>query len=469
MKIAFHGAAQTVTGSKHLLTLSNGKKILFDCGMFQGKMRTSEDLNRHFGFIASEISYVFLSHAHIDHSGLLPRLVKEGFTGKIYATHATIDVANALLLDSAYIQQQDIHLINKRRALEGKKPFEPLYTEEDARKVASYFVPVEYNTPVKVDKNIELTFFDVGHIIGSATVFARINDEDGETTFSFSGDVGRYRDPILRSPQTFPQADYIIIESTYGNKLHDPIETYASELKKHIVETCINKRGKLIIPAFSVGRTQELLYALNELEINGELPKVAYYVDSPLSTTITNIVKQHAECFNKSVQKLLKTDSDPFQFKGLKFITDKRDSQALNATKEPCVIISASGMAEAGRVKHHIANSIENPKNTILIIGYCEPESLGARLKMRPSEVGIFGERHVVKAAIHTIDSMSAHADYNDLSQYLACQNIDAVKKVFVVHGEPDVQEEFKNRLLKKGFADVVVPRLHEEFGLSGE
>ena len=467
MKISFHGATQTVTGSKHLLTLNNGKKILMDCGMYQGLGKDTILRNKDFGFQPHEVNYVFLSHAHIDHSGLLPRLVKDGFKGSIYATPATIDVTKALLLDSSHIQRQDIHLLNKRRREEGRPLLEPLYTEEDALATFALFKAVDYNIPTKVDDDIELQFFDGGHIIGSSTVFVTITEDGKKTSLAFSGDVGRYRDPILRSPQVFPQADYIILESTYGNKVHEPIETYAAKLLENITETCLTKKGKLIIPAFSVGRTQELLFALNELELDGKLPPVKYYVDSPLSTKVTDIVKGHPECFNKSVQKLMKRDDDPFHFRGLTYITDKRESQALNTTHDPCVIISASGMAEAGRVKHHIANSIENWRNTILLIGYCEPNSLGARLKRRPEEIGIFGARHMVKADIRTIDSMSAHADYNDLCQYLACQDFDEVKQIFIVHGEPDVQIEFKTRLMKKGFKDIIIPELHQELGLS--
>jgi metallo-beta-lactamase family protein len=248
--------------------------------------------------------------------------------------------------------------------------------------------------------------------------------------------------------------------------LHDPIESYTGELYKNIQETCLAKKGKLIIPAFSVGRTQELLYALNDLELDGKLPKIKYFVDSPLSVKITEIVKKHPECFNRSLLKIMKVDQDPFMFQGLRYISDKRESQSLNTSYEPMVIISASGMAEAGRVKHHIANGIENWRNTIMIIGYCEPQSLGARLKRRPETVGIFGNVYNVKADIKTINSMSAHADYNDLSQYLACQDNQEVKRVFVVHGEPEVQEEFKRRLIKKGFRDVEIPELHQEFGI---
>jgi len=467
MKIAFHGAARCVTGSKHLVTLSNGTKFLLDCGMFQGMGEETDHLNRTWGFNPSEVKYVFLSHAHVDHSGLLPKLVKDGFNGKIYTTHATSDIIRALLLDSAAIQQNDINFVNKKRREEGKSRLEPLYTDDDVRKVFDHIIPLHYNQAVQIDDDICLQFFDVGHIVGSATIFLRLNEKGKLTTLAFSGDVGRYGDPILHSPQPFPQVDYMIIESTYGDRLHDRIETYADDLLANIRETCLRKRGKLIIPAFSVGRTQELLYALNDLELDGNLPAVPYYVDSPLSVKVTEIVKRHPECFNRSVQKLLKTDSDPFYFKGLQFITDKRESQALNANGKPSVIISASGMAEAGRVKHHIANSIENWRNTIMLIGYCEPQSLGARLKLRPDHVGIFGDIYQVKADIVTLNSMSAHADYHDLSQYLSCQDGNEVKRVFIVHGEPETQLEFKRRLLKKGFKDIDIPEMHQEIGVN--
>ena len=466
MKIAFHGAARTVTGSKHLITLNDGKKILLDCGMFQGMGTETEKLNRNWGFDPAEVSYVFLSHAHVDHSGLLPKLVKDGFHGTIYATPATIDIIRVLLLDSAFIQQQDIHFLNKKRRTEGKKLLEPIYTDEDVRNTFQYLKPVHFYQAIQVDENIILQFFDGGHIVGSATIFLTLTENGNTTTLAYSGDVGRYGDPILHSPQAFPQADYILIESTYGNKLHDRVETYAEELLKNIEHTCLKKKGKLIIPAFSVGRTQELLYALNDLELDGRLPPINYYVDSPMSIKVTEIVKQHPECFNRSVQKLFRKGDDPFSFKGLHYITDKRESQALNTDYQPSVIISASGMAEAGRVKHHIANSIENWRNTIMITGYCEPESLGDRLKKRPETVNIFGSPYNVKADIVTIESMSAHADYNALCQYLSCQDAQEVKRVFIVHGEPNVQVEFKRRLMKKGFLDVAIPELHQEIGV---
>lgn len=467
MKITFHGAAKTVTGSKHLISLTNGKKILLDCGMFQGMGPQTTLLNKDLGFNPKEVSCVFLSHAHIDHSGLLPKLVKEGFKGEIYATPATIDVANILLKDSAYIQKQDIYYLNKKRKEQGRELLEPLYTEEDVEKTLEMFVPIPYGKKIVRDGNITFQFYNVGHIIGSATTFLSIKEGDKITNIAYSGDVGRYSDPLLHSPEVLPQADYIIIESTYGNKIHPPIESYADNLYENIMETCIHKKGKLIIPAFSVGRTQEILYGLNDLEIEKRLPDINYYLDSPMSTKVTDVVKQHPEAFNRSVQKLMLTDRDPFDFKGLKYIADKRESQALNSDHSPMVIISASGMAEAGRVKHHIANSIENWRNTVLLIGYCEPQSLGGRLKLHPETVSIFGKPFTVRADIKTIDSMSAHADYNDLSQYLASQDPQEVKRVFVVHGEPEVQQEFKRRLIKKGFKDVEIPKKDQEFGLS--
>ncbi len=466
MKIAFHGAAKTVTGSKHLISLSSGKKILLDCGMFQGHGKDTEVLNRTWGFDPKEVNYLILSHAHIDHSGLIPRLVKDGFQGRIIATPATIDLARILLLNSAEIQVSDVQYLNKVRAKEGKAPIQPLYNVDDARRSLEYFDALDYNTPQKIDEDIELEFFNVGHIVGSSTVYLTLKENGSYTRIAFSGDVGRYGDPILKSPQRFPQADFMIIESTYGNKLHDEVDTYASELRRHIQETCMRKGGKLIIPSFSVGRTQELLFGLNELEVNGLLPPVKYYVDSPLSIEATEIVKRHTECFNKAVQRLMKTDSDPFSFKGLHYVKDVEESKSLNGKHEPCVIISASGMAEAGRVKHHIANNISDKRNTILMVGYCEPQSLGARLKAKPEEITIFGERHKVRADIEEINSMSAHADYDDLCQYLGCQDPDQIQRLFIVHGEPEVQEEFRKRLMKKGFQDVHIPEIHEEVGL---
>ncbi|QEC68270.1 MBL fold metallo-hydrolase [Panacibacter ginsenosidivorans] len=466
MKLAFHGAAQTVTGSKHLLTLHNGRKILFDCGMFQGMGRETDALNATLGFDAKEVNYLLLSHAHIDHSGLIPKLVKEGFNGKIFCTPATKDLAAILLEDSAEIQRDDTKFINKKRAKQGLPPYEPLYTPDDVTAVLPLLNEVQYGSWFTIEPGIEVLYTDAGHIIGSAAVHVRINENGNTTQISFSGDVGRYRDVILRSPDVFPQTDYIIIESTYGNSLHENIFNSSDKLYEWIDKTCVQKKGKLIIPSFSVGRTQELLYFLNQLSNEGRLPKIKVYVDSPLSKEATDIVRSHPENYNSRLQKLLKTDYDPFSFDELTFIKTVDESKRLNDLPEPCIIISASGMADAGRIKHHIANNINDSRNTILLVGYCEPNSLGGRLMNGAKEVKIFAEYYKVQAEVGSMRSMSAHGDYDDLSQFLACQVPATVRQLFIVHGEYDVQLDFQQRLLKKGFKEVIVPALHQEFML---
>ncbi|MEP7164226.1 MAG: MBL fold metallo-hydrolase [Ferruginibacter sp.] len=467
MKIAFHGAARTVTGSKHILTLSNGKKLLLDCGMFQGMGDQTDKLNRDFGFDPAGIDYMILSHAHIDHCGLIPKLIKDGYKGKVYATPATRELAAVLMEDSAGIQESDVKFENKRRGLQGLAYFQPLYTTEDALNAVDHFEVVDYEQWYKIDEGLEFSYTDAGHIIGSAVVNVRVTENGKVTHITFSGDVGRYRDIILKSPAIFGQADYIILESTYGNSLHEEGNSTPDLLLQWIKHTCLEKKGKLILPAFSVGRTQEILYALNQLEIENRLPALDYFVDSPLSIKATQIVKSYPQYFNARIQKVLLNDQDPFGFRGLKFIQSVDESKLLNYRKDPCVIISASGMAEAGRVKHHISNNIENSRNSIVLTGYCEPNSLGGRLKLHPKEVGIFGQPHEVNAEIGEMRSMSAHGDYNDLSQFLACQDPRLVKKLFLVHGEYAVQQDFQKRLIKKGFLDVQIPERHFEIGLT--
>lgn len=466
MKIAFHGAARTVTGSKHLLTLKSGKKILLDCGMFQGLGKDTDTLNRDFGFDPAEVDVMILSHAHIDHSGLIPKLVKEGFNGKIFCTPATQTLTSILLQDSGEIQEDDVKHSNKRRAAQGLPYLQPLYTVQDAKKSLDHFVTIEYGNWFTVTTGVQVMFTDAGHIIGSACVHLRITENGKETRISFSGDVGRYRDVILKSPEVFPQADYILMESTYGNSLHDSADSTPDLLLKWIKHTCLEKKGKLILPAFSVGRTQEILFALNQLDLENSLPGLEYYVDSPLSIEATEVVKSYPQYFNKSIQKILERDDDPFSFKGLKYIKSVDQSKMLNYQNSPMVIVSASGMADAGRVKHHISNSIENSRNSIVMTGYCEPTSLGGRLMAGATEVSIFGVQHQVHAEIGSIRSMSAHGDYEDLSQWLACQDPKKVKQLFLVHGEYDVQQEFKRRLLRKNFLDVLIPERHYEIGL---
>ncbi len=466
MKIAFHGAARTVTGSKHLLTLQSGKKILLDCGMFQGLGRETDMLNRDLGFDPASVSAMILSHAHIDHSGLIPKLVADGYTGRIYCTPATRDLTSVLLRDSAEIQQDEIKYVNKRNAAEGIAYLKPLYSVDDANKALDHLDERGYNIWYDVIEGVQAMFTDAGHIIGSTCVHLKISEGGKETHLTFSGDVGRYRDVILKSPQDFPQADYIIMESTYGNSLHDNNLTTPDMLLRWIEKACLQKKGKLIMPAFSVGRTQELLFALNQLELEGRLPDLQYIVDSPLSIQATEIVKRYPGYFNKYLQKVMESDQDPFAFKGLRYIQTVDQSKQLNFMNGPMVIISASGMADAGRVKHHISNNIENSRNTILFTGYCEPHSLGGRLLDGDKEVGIYGVIHEVHAEIGAIRSMSAHGDYEDLCQWLACQDATKVKKLFIVHGEYNVQQDFQQRLIRKGFVDVEIPEMHSEVGL---
>ncbi len=463
MKIAFHGAARTVTGSKHLITLKSGIKILLDCGMFQGMGKETDAMNRDLGFDASTVDVMILSHAHIDHTGLIPKLVNEGFAGKIYCTPATKELAGILLEDSAEIQRSDTKFINKRRLKQGLPLYDPLYSVDDVAKAMTAFETVEYGNWKTVLPGIEVQFTDAGHIIGSAAVSLRITENNQLTRICFSGDVGRYRDVILRSPAVFPQADYILLESTYGNKLHDEVFSSPDTLLKWIQHTCSVKKGKLIIPAFSVGRTQEILYDLNQLFNENRLPKVPIYVDSPLSREATEIIKKYPQYFNSRIQKVMEHDDDPFDFDGLHYIKTVDESKNLNFLEQPCVIISASGMADAGRVKHHIMNNISGSQNTILMVGYCEPRSLGGRLMNGDKVVRIFGEEFDVIAEVGSMKSMSAHGDYEDLCQFISCQDTQQIKTLFLVHGEYEVQQDFAKRLGRKGFKDVEIPDLHEE------
>ncbi|TSJ43918.1 MBL fold metallo-hydrolase [Mucilaginibacter corticis] len=466
MDITFHGAARNVTGSKHLIHLQDGTGILLDCGMFQGLGENTESLNEHFGFNPKKLDYMILSHAHIDHCGLIPRLVAEGFNGQIFCTSATMDLTRILLMDSARIQMSDVEYSNKHRAKKGLPLLEPLYNEDQAMDALRLFKIVEYHEEYAITPNVKFHFSDAGHILGSCAVHLVVNEDGKETHITFSGDVGRYGDLLLKSPQRFPQADYILLESTYGDSLHKELAPIEDALLEVIKQTCLVKKGKVIIPAFSVGRTQELLYALNSLELKGVLPDVPYYVDSPLSDQATQVLKNHPEVYNNGVKEVLKVDADPFAFKGLRFVQSTEESIALNNDQRPCVIISSSGMAEAGRVKHHIKNNIGNAKTTILIVGYCEPNSLGGHLLRGDHEVYIFGDKYEVKAEVRSIKSMSAHGDYEDLLHFLKCQDPKLVKKIFLVHGEYDVQQHFAKTLNQHGFANVEIPYQHQKIGL---
>lgn len=466
MKISFHGAARTVTGSKHLVELPDRRKILLDCGLFQGMGKDTDRLNRQFGFDPASIDVLLLSHAHIDHCGLLPRLVAEGFRGKIWCTPATRALAEVLLRDSAKIQEDEIRYVNKRRKAQGLPLLKPLYSVEEASACTVLFEVAEYDQWVEVLPAIQVQFTDAGHIIGSAAVHLRYTEAGITRQLTFSGDVGRYGDAILRSPAPFSQADVLILESTYGNSLHPLHVTSTDLLLRHIEETCLQRKGKLVIAAFSVGRTQELLYFLNQLELENRLPAVPVYLDSPLSVEATEIVKSFPANFNKTIQQVMRSDADPFGFPQLKYIRTVEQSKQLNFENGPMVIIAASGMADAGRVKHHISNTVENSRNRILFTGYCEPRSLGGRLLSGQKEVSIYGIVHEVHASVGQIRSMSAHGDYDDLCQWLSAQDPKKVQELFLVHGEYEVQQAFRDRLIKKGFDSVRIPEMHSVFSV---
>ncbi|MCW3080375.1 MBL fold metallo-hydrolase [Segetibacter sp.] len=466
MQLSFHGAARSVTGSKHLLTLKNGKRLLLDCGLFQGMGRQTDELNSTFGFSAKDVTYLVLSHAHIDHSGLIPKLYSEGFRGSVFCTPATKDLCQILLMDSAEIQQSDTKYINKKRTKLGLPLFKPMYSIEDAKRCLELFTTAEHGKWFRIDNDIKVLFTDAGHIIGSAAVSLQIMEEEETTHITFSGDVGRYNDAILKAPEEVPQADYIIMESTYGNRLHKEVKNTPDSFLSWIEKTCIEKKGKLIIPAFSVGRTQELLYALNKLDNENRLPAIKFFVDSPLSREATDVIRKHPENFNKELQAVLLHDKDPFDFKGLNYIKTAEESKQINSYNHPCVIISSSGMAEAGRVKHHIKNNIEDEKNTILMVGYASPYSLAGKLLNGAKRVNIYGDDYVVNAEVGSMSGISAHGDYEDLFQFLSGQDTEKVKKIFLVHGEYDVQTAFAKRLQEKGF-EVEIPGMNYALDLT--
>ncbi len=467
MDIQFLGAAKEVTGSKHLITTPKGRKILLDCGMYQGKGLETDALNRELGFDPKEIDYLILTHPHIDHSGLIPYIVKQGFVGSIYTTPATRDLCAIMLLDSANIQEADATTFNKKHSRKGLPPIEPIYTAEDAQNAMSFFISVPYGKRFYLDEETTIRFSDNGHILGSATAYITIDKGNGEkVSVAFSGDVGRYTKRILRAPQEFEQADYIIMESTYGDRVHGDVSTSERELLQAVVDTCCKKKGKLLIPSFAIGRAQEIIFALNKLWEEGMLPRIDVYVDSPLSLNATNIMKLHSECFNDEMKEFMKTDPDPFGFEKLHYVQSAKDSKMLNYTKIPCIIISASGMMEAGRIKHHLANNIENNRTTILAVGYCAPTTLGAKILRGDKYVSIFGNRLQVKAEIRRIDSYSAHADRDELLRYLSCQDKSKIKKVILVHGEEETQENFAKTLRENGYSDVLVPKKGERLEL---
>ncbi|CAN5562915.1 MBL fold metallo-hydrolase [soil metagenome] len=458
MILTFHGGAQSVTGSKHLVTLENGKRILLDCGMFQGKGNGTKALNKEFNFDPESVDYLILSHAHIDHSGLIPKLVRDGFTGKIFCTQPTSDFCKLLLEDSARIQFfSSNNKSEKNSKNNGNEEKGPLYAQEDVEKSLLLFKSVPYNKKYNIDEDIELIFTDTGHILGSAAVNLSLKENGRTRHLCFTGDIGRFENRILKPPQPFPQAEIIICESTYGDKFHSSIEQTEERLEAIVKETCVEKGGKLIIPSFSIGRTQELIYSLNYLAEEGRLPDIKVFVDSPLSVYATDITRSYMEYFNDSMLEYIKTDPDPFGFPQLHFIIDQDDSKLLNALDEPCVIISSSGMMEAGRIQHHLKLNISDPRSTILMTGYCEPSTLGGQILNGAEKVKIFDEEYEVKANILVMKEYSAHADYGDILKFLFCQEKDKIEKLFLVHGEYKTMEKFKSNLEESDYKNIII------------
>ncbi len=467
MTIQFCGAAQEVTGSAHLLTLDDGYKILLDCGLYQGGNKEMEDFNQHFAFDPASVDCLILSHAHIDHTGRVPMLVKDGFKGDIYATHATRSLCALMLLDSAYIQEKDASYWNKKHP--NAKPEErkqPLYESKHIQPTLDRFIGMPYDHWHRIHPQVELLYRDSGHILGSGSVNLRILRANGKTTtFSFTGDIGRPNRPILRDPQPMPTADYIICESTYGDRLHESAPNELARFLEIIQRCCVVNQGKMLIPAFSVGRTQEIVYMLDQLAKAGQLPRIPVYVDSPLAVNATQVFGAHPECYDQQLQEYLLTDDDPFGFNGLIYVQAVAASKALNNLKGPAIIISASGMLNAGRSKHHLANIMGKKENTIFLVGYASPETPGGKLRAGAKGLKLFGQYHELHASIEMMDSFSAHADQAEMINYLANQ-LPSCKNIFLVHGTLERQAAFKAALLKAGFSSVEIPALRDSFEL---
>ncbi len=463
MKLQFVGAAQTVTGSMHLLHI-NGSKILFDCGMFQGKRKEAFEINRTFDqFNPKDIDIVILSHAHIDHAGNLPTLVKNGFKGPIYSTRATKDLAYIMLQDCAHIQEKDVEFVNKRRKKQGKHLFEPLYTSDDVEKTISLFKAFNYHEDIDITPDVRLRFYDAGHILGSSLVHLMIQEKERVISFAFSGDLGRPNLPILRDPDKIPDVDYFICESTYGGRFHDAFDVSGAKIIE-VLKRAVEKKSKIIVPSFSVGRTQEIVYILHTLfNANPEL-RIPIYVDSPLSVNATEVFRKHPECFDFETSRFIMKHEDPFGFNLLNYITSVDSSKALNDTKGPMMIISSSGMAEAGRIQHHLANNIQDANNMVLMVGYCAEHTLGRKIIEGEKELHILGDTYQMNAEVVLFNSLSAHADSNELIDY--CKKLDTakMKKIFLVHGDLDQQEKFRTRLNEIGFPNIEIPKKGDVF-----
>ncbi len=457
MKLTFWGAARTVTGSKHLLELDNGTRLLLDCGLFQGRRAESRERNSAFGFDAASIDVVLLSHAHIDHAGLLPKLWKEGFRGRIYATHATYDLCSLMLRDSAHIQEKDVEYVNKRHRKRGEPLVEPLYAMEHADGVMPHFVGISYEQPFRPVEGVEVVYRDAGHILGSASMVLTITENGKTTKLGFTGDIGNPGRPILRDPAKMDDCDYLITESTYGGRVHAPPSESKDRLAE-IVKRTSARGGKVIIPSFAVGRTQEIVYALDQLWNEDRLPPIPVYVDSPLAVNATGVYLAHPECFDDELHAYMREDPDPLGFERLSYIRDVRLSKQLNEQRVPMVIISASGMCEAGRILHHLKNNIENTRNTVMIVGYCADHTLGKKLVDKLPRIRIFGDNYTLRADVEVMNSYSAHADEPGMLDFIGKLDRDRLRRLFLVHGAPERQDLFMAALRREGYQNIHVP-----------
>ncbi len=463
MKLKFCGAAGTTTGSQHLLEV-NGKRILLDCGLYQGSRKHAYDINCCFPlFDPKSIDVVILSHAHIDHSGNLPNLTTKGFSGNIYATHATRDLCQIMLADCARIQESDIDWLNKHRQKEGLEPVEPLYSEQDAERCLRQFITVGYERPLPVADGVTVTFIDAGHILGSAQVLLEIDDKaDGKRKrFLFSGDVGRGGNEVLRDPVAVQDVDFLLMESTYGGREHEAPPGYGDHFGE-LIRQAVRRGGKILIPAFAVERTQQLLFVLHELFTRGEIPELPVYVDSPLAVSATEIYRLHPDAFNDEVYEALFQRDNPFGFENLTLVRSVNGSKALNDIDGVAIIISASGMCEAGRILHHLKNNISDPKTTVLFVGYCAENTLGRRIRDGEREVPILGSRHIVRAKVEIIDSFSGHADHSELLDYFQ-RTTGPKSRVWLVHGEPENAAHLRDALIPLHNGSVEIAELGQE------
>lgn len=470
MQIEFLGATREVTGSKFLITTKGGRRILLDCGMFQGKGLDTYNLNRDIRFEPSSIDYLILSHAHIDHSGLIPYIYHLGFRGKIITTAATRSLCAYMLADSAFIQESDTNKYNRKAQRNNLHTASPLYTQQEAHRCMELFVTTEFRRRLQIDEDIAVTFYTTGHLLGAACSVIEIKENGKLYKIGYTGDIGRQKSYILRTPEPFAQCDYIITESTYGNRLHESQEDVKKTLLEVVYNTCVEKKGKLIIPSFAVGRTQDILYVLNELYNEGLLPHIKVFVDSPLAINTTAVFLENIEYLNDDIKRTMLYDDDPFSFNQVDYVRDVNKSKAINKYRKPCIIISASGMLEAGRVKHHVANNIMKPKNTILIVGYCAPTTLGARIQQKGlKQISIFGSMIPVRADIRSIEAFSGHGDYREMIKYLRCQDPDKIKNIFLVHGEYSTQMEYKQHLQESGFRNIIIPEKDSRYVLQAD